>query len=150
MSVIIRKLRLIGSMVIGPKIAGLTPTATPLPATATPVPATATPLPATATPTPTPTGGIVTSGLMVNLATAPSSGTVWTDATGNGYSATLQGTPTYTGSFGGGIKLNKVARQATERSFYQGWPDAACKLSHHCIDRATVPLLTGLLVSMCL
>ena len=123
MSVIIRKLRLIGSMVIGPKVAGLTPTATPvpatatplpatatpIPATATPVPATATPLPATATPTPTPTGGIVTSGLMVNLATAPSSGTVWTDASGNGYNAGLSGSASYTSSYGGGIVLNNAA-----------------------------------------
>lgn len=53
-------------------------------------------------------GGIVTSGLVFNLQTAPSSGATWTDATGNGYNATLQGTPTYTGSFGGGIKLNNT------------------------------------------
>lgn len=45
MSVIIRKLKVVGSMVIGPKVDGLTPTATPLPATATPIPATATPTP---------------------------------------------------------------------------------------------------------
>jgi hypothetical protein len=52
---------------------------------------------------------IVTSGLVFNLQTAPSSGTTWTDATGNGYNATLQGTPSYTGSFGGGIKLNNTS-----------------------------------------
>jgi hypothetical protein len=57
-------------------------------------------------------GGIVTSGLVFNLQTAPSSGATWTDATGNGYNATLQGTPTYTGSFGGGIKLNNVNNSA--------------------------------------
>ena len=50
--------------------------------------------------------GIVSSGLIFNLQTAPSSGTTWTDASGNGYNATLQGTPSYTGSFGGGIRLN--------------------------------------------
>ena len=56
-----------------------------------------------------PTSSFVTSGLVFNLLTAPSSGTTWTDATGNGYNATLQGTPSYTGSFGGGIKLNNTS-----------------------------------------
>ena len=50
--------------------------------------------------------GIVTSNLIFNLQTAPSSGTVWTDATGNGYNATISGSASYTGSNGGGIKLN--------------------------------------------
>ena len=59
------------------------------------------------------TSSIVTSGLVFNLQTAPSSGTTWTDATGNGYNATLQGTPTYTGSFGGGIKLNNTGNNGT-------------------------------------
>jgi hypothetical protein len=49
---------------------------------------------------------LVTSGLIFNLQTAPPSGTTWTDATGNGYNATLQGSPSYTSSFGGGIRLN--------------------------------------------
>ena len=49
--------------------------------------------------------GIVTSGLQVNLLTAPSSGTTWTDVQG-GYNATLQGTPTYVSNNGGGIRLN--------------------------------------------
>jgi hypothetical protein len=49
---------------------------------------------------------IVSSGLVFNLQTAPSSGTTWTDASGNGYNATLQGTPTYVSNNGGGIKLN--------------------------------------------
>jgi hypothetical protein len=48
----------------------------------------------------------VTSGLQFNLQTAPSSGTTWTDASGNGYNATLQGTPTYVSNNGGGIRLN--------------------------------------------
>lgn len=52
--------------------------------------------------------GIVTSNLIFNLQTAPSSGTTWTDVSGNGYNATLQGTPSYTGSYSGGIKLNNV------------------------------------------
>jgi hypothetical protein len=48
----------------------------------------------------------VTSGLQFNLQTAPSSGTTWTDVSGNGYNATLQGTPTYVSNNGGGIRLN--------------------------------------------
>jgi len=55
-----------------------------------------------------PTSSFVTSGLVFNLLTAPSSGTTWTDATGNGYNATLQGSPSYTGSYNGGIKLNNT------------------------------------------
>ena len=52
------------------------------------------------------TQDIVTSGLQINLATAPSSGTTWTDASGNGYNATLQGSASYVSANGGGIKLN--------------------------------------------
>ena len=67
----------------------------------------------TPTPTPTPTatdsGGLVYSGLIFNLQTAPSTGTTWTDVSGNGRSATLQGTPTYVSNNGGGIKLNNTA-----------------------------------------
>jgi hypothetical protein len=59
-------------------------------------------------------GGIVTSGLVFNLQTAPPSGTTWTDATGNGYNATLQGSSSYTGSFGGGIKLNNATYTGTD------------------------------------
>jgi hypothetical protein len=51
-------------------------------------------------------GSIVTSGLQFNLQTAPSSGTTWTDASGNGYHATLQGSASYVSNNGGGIKLN--------------------------------------------
>lgn len=46
---------------------------------------------------------IVYSGLMVNLLNAPTSGTTWTDSSGNGYNATLIGAPTLTS---GGVKLN--------------------------------------------
>lgn len=49
---------------------------------------------------------IVTSGLQFNLDVAPSSGTTWTDATGNGYNATLLGSASYTSANNGGIKLN--------------------------------------------
>jgi len=59
--------------------------------------------------TPAAPPSIVASGLVFNLLTAPSSGITWTDATGNGYNATLQGSPSYTGSYGGGIKLNNTS-----------------------------------------
>jgi hypothetical protein len=56
----------------------------------------------------TPNSRIVTSGLVFNLFTAPPSGTTWTDSSGNGYNATLQGSPTYVSNNGGGIKLNNA------------------------------------------
>ena len=56
----------------------------------------------------------VTSGLVFNLLTAPSSGTTWTDVSGNGYNATLQGTPTYVSNNGGGIKLNNLNYTGTD------------------------------------
>jgi hypothetical protein len=49
---------------------------------------------------------IVTSGLQFNLATAPSSGSTWTDSSGNGRNATLVGSPSYVSINGGGIRLN--------------------------------------------
>ena len=64
-----------------------------------------------------PAGGspdIVTSGLMVNLANAPSSGATWTDISGNGIDATLQGTPSYVSNNGGGIKLNNPTYSGTD------------------------------------
>jgi len=71
----------------------ITPTITP---TATPT--------VTVTPTPTATsGGLVATGLAVNLATAPASGTSWTDTSGNGRNATLNGSTAYTSELGGGI-----------------------------------------------
>ena len=55
------------------------------------------------------TPGYITSGLAMNLLTAPSSGTTWTDATGNGNNATIvttgSGSFSYTSSYGGGITL---------------------------------------------
>ena len=57
---------------------------------------------------------IVTSGLQVNLFTAPSSGSTWTDASGNGRNATLQGTPTYVSNNGGGIRLNNANFSGTD------------------------------------
>jgi hypothetical protein len=57
---------------------------------------------------------LTTDGLVFNLQAAPSSGTNWTDASGNGYNATLQGSTSYTGSFGGGIKLNNDDNNGTD------------------------------------
>ena len=57
---------------------------------------------------------LVRSGLIFNLQTAPSSGTTWTDETGNGYNATLAGTPTYVSNNGGGIKLNNANSVGTD------------------------------------
>jgi hypothetical protein len=59
-------------------------------------------------------GGIVTSGLQFNLETAPTSGTTWTDATGNGYNATLQGSASYTSANNGGIKLNNALNSGSD------------------------------------
>ena len=53
-----------------------------------------------------PPPSIVTSGLQFNLATAPSTGSTWTDSSGNGRNATLQGSPSYVSNNGGGIRLN--------------------------------------------
>ena len=55
----------------------------------------------------------VTSGLQVNLLTAPSSGTTWTDVQG-GYNATLQGSPSYVSNNGGGIRLNNASYTGTD------------------------------------
>jgi hypothetical protein len=46
--------------------------------------------------------GIIQNGLVMNLATAPSSGSTWTDMSGSGNNATLVSSPTYTASNGGG------------------------------------------------
>jgi hypothetical protein len=90
-----------------------TPTVTP---TTTPTAVTPTVTPTnTITPTITPTiGNIVSSGLMFDLRTAPSSGTSWSDVSGNGRNATLQGTPTYVSNNGGGIRLNNASYTGTD------------------------------------
>ena len=59
-------------------------------------------------------GGIVTSGLQFNLQTAPSTGSTWTDSSGNGRNATLQGSPSYVSSNGGGIRLNNPDNSGTD------------------------------------
>ena len=57
---------------------------------------------------------IVTSGLQFNLATAPSTGSTWTDSSGNGRNATLQGSPSYVSNNGGGIRLNNGDLSGTD------------------------------------
>lgn len=57
----------------------------------------------------TPNVIIVQSGLVFNLFTAPSSGTTWTDSSGNGYNAIISGSATYVSNNGGGIKLNNTS-----------------------------------------
>ena len=57
----------------------------------------------------TPNITIVQSGLVFNLFTAPSSGTTWTDSSGNGYNAIISGSATYVSNNGGGIKLNNTS-----------------------------------------
>ena len=91
----------------------VTPTKTPT-VSVTPTISTTPTISVTPSITPSIASGIVTSGLVFNLQTAPSSGTTWTDASGNGRNATLQGTPSYTGSFGGGIKLNNATYTGTD------------------------------------
>ena len=57
---------------------------------------------------------IVTSGLQFNLATAPSTGSTWTDSSGNGRNATLLGSPSYVSNNGGGIRLNNQDGAGTD------------------------------------
>ena len=57
---------------------------------------------------------IVTSGLQFNLQTAPTSGTTWTDSSGNGRNATLVGSPLYVSNNGGGIRLNNADGSGTD------------------------------------
>lgn len=57
--------------------------------------------------------GIIQNGLVMNLATAPSSGSTWTDMSGNGNNATLVSSPTYTASNGGGYTTSASAYIST-------------------------------------
>jgi hypothetical protein len=52
---------------------------------------------------------LIQDGLMTNLINPPSSGTTWTDASGNGNNATLNGSPTYTSSNGGGYTTSSTS-----------------------------------------
>jgi hypothetical protein len=56
----------------------------------------------------------VTSGLQFNLQTAPTSGTTWTDTSGNSRNATLIGSPSYVSNNGGGIRLNNADGSGTD------------------------------------
>jgi hypothetical protein len=56
----------------------------------------------------------VTSGLQFNLQTAPTSGTTWTDTSGNGRNATLVGSPSYVSNNSGGIRLNNADGSGTD------------------------------------
>jgi hypothetical protein len=58
--------------------------------------------------------GIVTSGLQFNLDVAPSSGSTWTDSSGNGRNATLVGSPLYVPINDGGIRLNNPDNSGTD------------------------------------
>ena len=57
---------------------------------------------------------IVTSGLQFNLQTAPTSGTTWTDSSGNSRNATLVGYQSYVSNNGGGIRLNNADANGTD------------------------------------
>ena len=56
----------------------------------------------------------VTSGLQFNLQTAPTSGSTWTDTSGNSRNATLVGSPSYVSNNGGGIRLNNENGSGTD------------------------------------
>jgi hypothetical protein len=51
----------------------------------------------------------IQDGLMSNLINPPSSGSTWTDASGNGNNATLNGSPTYTSANGGGYTTSSTS-----------------------------------------
>ena len=63
---------------------------------------------------PSVSSAVVTSGLQVNLASAPTSGTIWPDISGNGRNANLQGSPSYVSNNSGGIRLNNANFQGTD------------------------------------
>ncbi|USQ03564.1 LamG-like jellyroll fold domain-containing protein [Aquirufa antheringensis] len=52
---------------------------------------------------------LVQDGLVSNLMNPPSSGTAWTDASGNGNNATLNGSPIYTSANGGGYTTSSTS-----------------------------------------
>lgn len=55
-----------------------------------------------------------TTGLQLNLFSAPTSGTTWTDISGNNRNATLQGSASYVSTNGGGVKLNNATYTGTD------------------------------------
>lgn len=52
---------------------------------------------------------LIQDGLVSNLINPPSSGSTWTDASGNGNNATLNGSPTYTSANGGGYTTSATS-----------------------------------------
>jgi len=52
---------------------------------------------------------LIQDGLVANLINPPSSGSTWTDASGNGNNATLNGSPTYTSANGGGYTTSSTS-----------------------------------------
>ena len=52
---------------------------------------------------------IIQSGLVANLINPPNSGSTWTDASGNGNNATLNGSPTYASANGGGYTTSSTS-----------------------------------------
>lgn len=60
-----------------------------------------------------PISPFVSSGLVFNLQTAPSSGTTWTDSSGNGYNAIITGSASYVSNNGGGIRLDNTIYTGT-------------------------------------
>ena len=52
---------------------------------------------------------IIQNGLMMNLINPPSSGSTWTDLSGNGNNVTINGSPSYTSSNGGGYTTSTTS-----------------------------------------
>jgi hypothetical protein len=74
--------------------------------------------------------GVVQNGLVMNLATAPSSGSTWTDISGNGNNATLQSSPTYVSSNGGGIRTSGSSYISTSYNLPSNFTvSVACSLN---------------------
>lgn len=57
--------------------------------------------------------GIIQNGLVMNLTNPPSSGTSWTDLSGNGNNATIVGSATYTSTNGGGYTTSATSYIST-------------------------------------
>ena len=74
--------------------------------------------------------GVIQNGLVMNLATAPSSGSTWTDISGNGNNATLQSSPTYVSSNGGGIRTSGSSYISTSYNLPSNFTvSVACSLN---------------------
>lgn len=61
----------------------------------------------------TPPAGIVLTGLQFDLSSAPAAGSTWSDTSGNGRNATLNGNTAYVSTTGGGIKLQNADSAGT-------------------------------------